>query len=426
MKTNNRHKAKAFLGAASALLIALIVPACRYNVSNDAPPKYTVSFYVVSGSVTNTLKAATEGFLETEISPMKVEKGKTVTFTAIAAPSRQIEKWELNGKEVNGTADTYTLTVTEDATVKVFFKILYEFEEIPEATITGVASDFSFSNPEYNHLYQGVFIPGRTVKLSSYKIGKTSVTYKLWKEVYDWAGEKGYKFSNEGRKGSGKSGSGSEEEPVTVINWRDCIVWCNAYTQMKAEGEADTECVYRKSKTDDAVLKDATDATACDKAYADMTKKDFRLPTEAEWEYAARWQKSDSTNAIQYGDVWLTTLGSASGATAKHTDSTETGNVAWYKDNSDQKTHPVGEKRANALGLYDMSGNVWDFCFDNFDKNIGTGSVTDPQGAVSGIHRVKRGGSWYVESHNCTVGARGSSAPGKVSSADGFRLACKL
>ena len=71
--------------------------------------------------------------------------------------------------------------------------------------------------------------------MKPYKLGKTEVTYKLWKEVYDWATQpaNGYKFANAGVKG--KDGSGSENEPVTKVNWRDCIVWCNAYTQMKAE-----------------------------------------------------------------------------------------------------------------------------------------------------------------------------------------------
>ena len=145
-----------------------------------------------------------------------------------------------------------------------------------------------------------------------------------------------------------------------------------------------------------------------------MSKKGYRLPTEAEWEYAARWQGSDNTNAEQYGDVWLTKLNSASGAKADWNNADETKAVAWYGDNADSKTHPVGEKRKNALGLHDMSGNVLEWCFDRYDNNPTAndgayesgGFVTDPQGAASGTLRVLRGGSWSDSAGYCVVGFR--------------------
>ena len=115
---------------------------------------------------------------------------------------------------------------------------------LPPTTGTeGLVPDPS-SLPGNDPKWKGVFIAGRKVKLSPYVLGKTEVTYKLWKEVYDWAvkPENGYTFQNAGKKGS--SGTGSEDEPVTTINWQDCIVWCNAYTEMKM---GESECVYRKS-----------------------------------------------------------------------------------------------------------------------------------------------------------------------------------
>ena len=297
----------------------------------------------------------------------------------------------------------------------------------PVNGIIGVAPDYPL--PGSQDYWKGVFIAGRTVKLSPYMIGKTEVTYELWYSVLKWNTDngKGYVFANQGREGShGTDGAlpteAGKKEPVTMVSWRDCIVWCNAYTE-KTKG-SDEQCVYRKSDSDSTVLKNATAEAACDSAYADMGKKGFRLPTEAEWEYAARWQGSDKTNAAQYGDVWLTKLNSASGAKADWNDAAETGAVAWYSGNSGGKTHPVGERRANALGLHDMSGNVWEWCFDWYG-DIEANTVTDPQGGASGAYRVDRGGSWFSHAYYCTVGRRYSLSPGDRYYSLGFRLACR-
>ena len=347
-------------------------------------------------------------------------------------------------------------------------QVLYEFVSVlpPVNGIVGTA--FSYPLPGFENYWKGVFIAGRKVKLSPYKLGKTEVTYELWYEVLTWAETKGFTFANKGREGS----HGTEEaaptaarkkEPVTMINWRDCIVWCNAYTQMKAEGEADTECVYRKSKTDSTVLKNAKDTAFCDAAYADMSKKGLRLPTEAEWEYAASWQGNDGTNADKCGDVWLTKLNSASGArkpigfaglslpegeTWESLRDELTGAAVYYEwwNGTDwkkqtpkvTKTAAVGSKAANAPGLYDMSGNIWEWCFDRYNKNPALndsayeqdGIVTDPEGATSpasgtDAYRVFRGGGWNSSAQHCTVGERNRYSPDKTYSYLGFRLACR-
>jgi len=449
MKGKNK-KTKVFRWAAALMLAAMMIVGCKQaqgssssgeeNKKAETPvtpntpaaaEKYAVTF---GAGEHGTLKAKADGVTETDKSPISVEKDKTVTFTATANTGYKVDKWSICGSSFesgSGAAGSITakVKVTANTTVNVTFKSAGGTPSTPSSgnfvTITPPAAGITGKDPTYTlpgteAYWKGVFRAGRKVTLSHYKLGKTEVPYKLWKEVYDWATQpaNGYKFAHAGVKG--KDGSGSEEEPVTTVSWRDCIVWCNAYTQ-KIKGEG--ECVYRKKDDHTVVLKNANDTIACDAAYADMSKKGFRLPTEAEWEYAARWQGSDNTNAEQYGEVWLTKLNSASGAKADWNDADETKAVAWYGEAwSTGSTHPVGKKRANALGLHDMSGNVWEWCFDGYG-NIKTGEVTDP--AASGYDRVGRGGSWHDGADGCVVGFRYYDGPGKCDVRLGFRLACR-
>jgi len=128
----------------------------------------------------------------------------------------------------------------------------------------------------------------------------------------------------------------------------------------------------------------------------------YRLPTEAEWEYACR---SGSSETYCFGD-----------------DENLLGEYAWYNNNSEQKTHPVGEKKPNAWGLYDMHGNVWEWCQDWYG-DYSQGSVTDPAGLSSGVRRVFRGGSWFYGADYCRSAIRFRCSPGYSYIILGFRLA---
>ena len=133
-----------------------------------------------------------------------------------------------------------------------------------------------------------------------------------------------------------------------------------------------------------------------------MTGLKFRLPTEAEWEFAARGGNSQGY---------------------KYSGSNTIGDVAWYDGNSGSKTHPVKQKQANELGIYDMSGNVLEWCSDWWFGSYSSGSQTNPKGPSNGSYRVDRGGGWYSSAKVCRVSRRGNNSPSSRYISIGFRLA---
>jgi formylglycine-generating enzyme len=135
-----------------------------------------------------------------------------------------------------------------------------------------------------------------------------------------------------------------------------------------------------------------------------MTGKNYRLPWEAEWEYAAR--SGGKT------ELWAGT-----------SDEAKLGDYVWFVDNSGEKTHPVGKKKPNGLGMYDMTGNVWEWCQDLHGDNYYKNSpAKNPQGPVRGQSRITRGGSWGSKSWELRATARGRIYPKNKNASLGFRL----
>ena len=199
--------------------------------------------------------------------------------------------------------------------------------------------------------------PTHQVTLSSYCIGQTEVTQALWIAVM----------------GSNLSCfQGDLNRPVEQVSWDDC-----------------QQFIIRLNQ---------------------ITGKTFRLPTEAEWEYAAR--------------------GGNKSQVYKYAGSNTIGDVAWYIDNCyalgssnpDYGTHPVATKAPNELDLYDMSGNVWEWCQDWYGS-YSSSAQTNPTGSVSGSNRVRRGGSWVCLARYCRVSRRQQDAPTIADDHLGFRLA---
>jgi formylglycine-generating enzyme required for sulfatase activity len=191
--------------------------------------------------------------------------------------------------------------------------------------------------------------PVHTVTLSNYSIGETEVTQALWQAVM----------------GSNPSYFKGPDCPVVQVSWDDCQTFIQKLNA--------------------------------------LTETNFRLPTEAEWEYAARG--GNKSQSYQYAGR------------------NKVGSVAWYTKNSGSTMHDVKTKAPNELGIYDMSGNVWEWCQDWYSSTYSSGAVINPQGSASGSGRVCRGGSWHDYNWGCRLAKRNNCAPSLRYSDLGLRLA---
>ncbi len=318
----------------------------------------------------------------------------------------------------------------------------YEGQFVSVTPVKVVGKAVGVDNPSYSMTvgdsYAGEFVADRTVTISPFAIATTELTYGLWSDVRAWAVENDYIIAP-GRSGS-EGADVEEKHPVTKVSWQDAIVWCNAYTEMKAakakqaiklareKNVAIPEDIMQMSqlkpvyydKEGGDLLRDKNKVS--DTIYMDKKAKGFRLPSGVEWEYAARYQGDDDTNAVKLGEAYFTKLDSMSGAKANYLDAAACGEVAWYKANAAGKTHPVGKKKANYLGLYDMSGNVWEWIYDGV-ASPKAGDDVDPVAPFTGAKRARLGGTWYNEGLPLLVGNRGSSSDITISGSGlGFRV----
>ena len=253
-----------------------------------------------------------------------------------------------NGKSVeksfevreNGGESSLLLKFSRNQTITVkgvSFEMVY---------VEGGTFDMGATSEQGRDAYDREY-PVHSVTLDGYYIGKCEVTQELWEAVM----------------GSNPSHFKGAQNPVENVSWNDC-----------------QEFVSRLNS---------------------LTGRTFRLPTEAEWEYAARGGKKSS----HY----------------KYSGSGNIYDVAWHRDNSGGKTHAVGTKSPNELGIYDMSGNVYEWCSDR-NGDYSAGAQTNPQGPSSGSGRVLRGGSWDRDARGCRVSNRSNFGPSSRFSYYGLRL----
>jgi formylglycine-generating enzyme required for sulfatase activity len=223
-------------------------------------------------------------------------------------------------------------------------------------------------------------------------IHEVNITYDYWMGKYPVTFDEYDKYSNSiGESFVRDSGWGRGNHPVINVNWNEATWYCNWLSRQENLSPA-----YNLAG---GLLDGNGNITE------DITKVEgYRLPTEAEWEYAARGGQKATKD-------W------------KYSGSDSIEEVAWYSDNSGNKTQEAGTKKANKLGLHNMSGNVYEWCHDWYAAGYSGVTQTDPIGPNSGTDRVSRGGSWSYYAQCCRVAYRCLFVPSGSSSNLGFRIA---
>ena len=256
-------------------------------------------------------------------------------------------------------------------------------------------------------------LPTHTVYVSGFYLDKHEVTKALWDEVYQWATNNGYSFTS-GTFGQGKAAN----HPVQTVSWYDCVKWCNARSQR----ERRTPAYYTDAGQTQAYRAGDVDLTA---AMVKWTGNGYRLPTEAEWEKAARGGASG--RRFPWGDTVTHGLANYYSSSFYAYDTSPTrGYHPTFAPSGFPYTSPVGYFAPNGYGLYDMAGNVWEWCWDWYSGSYyGTAGATtaDVRGPTSGSNRVIRGGGWGNDANNLRVAGRAYSTPTDRYGIFGFRCA---
>ncbi|MBP5442552.1 MAG: SUMF1/EgtB/PvdO family nonheme iron enzyme [Treponema sp.] len=309
--------------------------------------------------------------------------------------------------------------------------------EVSQTTVTIRGADPTFIDSSASGYLKGVFIEGRNVTLNPFSIAEYEVTQELYKTIMDGqsVGDVVLASDPSRHRETGEnplaSGEVQEKRPVENITWYDAVYFCNAFTEKTLTEDQKVYAISNITVNSDGHI------TSADVSM-DRTKTGYRLPTEAEWEFAARGgnQSAPDWNYLFSGHD------KAEGSASSDQQNTGMDFVGWYINNLGNGgvtnitllrpntpgygTHQVGLKGANRLGIHDMSGNVWEWCWDWYDDSVGSGNVIDPTGPDSGERKVIRGRCWSDFANNGSVCYRFKQPPANNTKNIGMRVVRSL
>ncbi|MCX6112685.1 MAG: SUMF1/EgtB/PvdO family nonheme iron enzyme [Proteobacteria bacterium] len=401
---------------------------------------YTVTVAVASSSskdITSFIIQGKNGVINGTNITVTLPYGTSVTSLTPTIGYTGVSVSPASGMAQNFTnPQSYTVTAA-DGTTKG-----YTVTVVVSSMPAGYKTAFTANGITFNMVYVpgGLTFPtgtndsGSASVANAYWIGETDVTYELWYDVISWAeAKRHYSFANAGREGKdgtiGAPPTTAKNEPVTTINWRDAMIFSNALTEWyNAKNGTSYTCVYYTDAAYTTPIKTSTNSTTVttaqgtqDNPYVKANATGFRMLGSYEWELAARYigttpptvspLSTEKKTTIVGGVTYYWTPGDyASGATADVNNSAATKAVSWHSDNSGYNTHDVKGLRANALGLYDMNGNIWLWIFDWHPSYIGSA-------------RFIRGGSFGSTAYCMQISYIGYHYPYTTEDAVGFRFA---
>ena len=387
----------------------------EYTAAISVTPPMTLKAIAVKSGMNNSAVASVsytiKGTVATpafSVASGEVDSGTSVTISCATEGAKIYYTTDGNEPTASGTEYANAISITEAVTLKAIAvksgmndsavaSVSYTISSgnIPEGfvKVTGgtVTGDTKYASSDNDY----IFIAGRTVTISDMYVCDHEVTQAEY--------EKYCKYGSS----SPSSGYGvGENYPAYYVSWYDAIVYCN----LRSIDEGLTPAYKIGEETDprkwSGIVGDSENGycgpsssnSTWNALTYDKEAKGYRLPTEAEWEYIAR---------------------EAGTSTTTYSGSDTIDDVAWYSSNSSSKTHEVKGKNANSLGIYDMSGNVWEWCYDWYGT---VSSTTADTGTSSGSYRVRRGGSWYNFDYGCRVSDRLVNYPDFRYYGYGFRV----